>query len=261
MSQNSTNDKPIIEVQPKDSLPTFEVLGTQWTIPTSSLNTALLFLLCIIKIKEAIESGTKGIKLALTALDRLDVTIIDAMDDLAVEIRETTNADRVVFFLLHNGTANPVYHWKRLSAMSESIRVGVQPVIKHMRDVLVPSIVTEKDYELYKSLKAHKQFVHLHLENPMISRKHKNFMLDTGMFGHYVRVLVDEDSNKPYGAVLIQYTTREQCEIHEGTGWSQQTYDSLEMKLDVLYNLFSKRTDSKNFRIISKIKEFLRFGR
>ena len=255
MSQN----KPIVEVE--HILPSFDLFGTQITIPTSSLNTVLLFLLCIIKIKETIESGTKGIKLALTALDRLDVTIIDAMDDLAVEIRETTNADRVVFFLLHNGTANPVYHWKRLSAMSESTRVGVQPVIKHMRDVLVPSIVTEKDYELYKSLKALKQFVHLHLENPMISRKHKNFMLDTGMFGHYVRVLVDEDSNKPYGAVLIQYTTREQCEIHEGTGWSQQTYDSLEMKLDVLYNLFSKRTDSKNFRIISKIKEFLRFGR
>lgn len=257
MSQN----KPIVEVQPKDSLPTFEVFGTQWTIPTSSLNTALLSLLCIIKIKEAIESGTKGIKLALTALDRLDITIIDAMDDLAVEIRETTNADRVVFFLLHNGTANPVYHWKRLSAMSESCRVGVQPVIKHMRDVLVPSIVNEADYELYKSMKAHKQFVHLHLENPLISRKHKNFMLDTGMFGHYVRVLVDEDSNKPYGAVLIQYTTREQCEINAGIGWSQQTYDTLETKLDVLYNLFAKRTDSKQYRIVNKIKEWLRFGK
>jgi hypothetical protein len=86
-------------------------------------------------------------------------------------------------------------------------------------------------------------------------------MLDTGMFGHYVRVLVDEESNKPYGAVLIQYSTREQCEINEGTGWSQQTYDNLEGKLDVLYNLFSKRTDSKQYRIIGKVKEWLRFGR
>ena len=88
----------IIEVQPKDSLPTFEVFGTQWTIPTSSLNTVLLFLLCAIKVKEALEAGSKGIKLALTALDRLDIAVIDAMDDLAVEIRETTNADRVSSF-------------------------------------------------------------------------------------------------------------------------------------------------------------------
>lgn len=256
MSQN----KPIIEVQPKDSLPTFEVLGTQWTIPTSSLNTVLLSLLCIIKIKEAIESGTKGIKLALTALDRLDITIIDAMDDLAVEIRETTNADRVVFFLLHNGTANPVYHWKRLSAMSESCRIGVKPVLREMRDILVPSIITEADYQLYKDLKAHKQFVHLHLENPLLSRKHKNFILDTGMFGHYVRVLVDEETNKPYGAVLIQYTIREQCEIHDGTGWSQQTYNTLEVKLDILYNLFAKRTNTPRFQFIAKIKKFMRFG-
>jgi hypothetical protein len=145
--------------------------------------------------------------------------------------------------------------------MSESARVGVQPVLNHMRDVLLPSIITEKDYDLYHRLKAHKQFVHLHLENSLLSRKHKNFMLDTGMFGHYVRVLVDEESNKPYGAVLIQYSTREQCEINEGTGWSQQTYDNLEGKLDVLYNLFSKRTDSKQYRIIGKVKEWLRFGR
>lgn len=251
----------IIEVQPKDSLPTFEVFGTQWTIPTSSLNTVLLFLLCAIKVKEALEAGSKGIKLALTALDRLDIAVIDAMDDLAVEIRETTNADRVSFFLLHNGTSNPVYHWKRLSCMSESVRVGVKPIIKEMHDILVPSIVNESDYELYKALKAHKQFVYLHLENPLISRKHKNFILDTGMFGHYVRVLIDEDSNKPYGAVLIQYSTREQCEIHEGTGWSQHTYDTLETKLDILYNLLSKRTDSQQFRIVAKIKEFLRFGK
>lgn len=260
MTSNNTT-RPIIEVQPKDTLPTIDLWGTEITIPTSSFNTALLFLLCAIKVKEALEAGTKGIKLALTALDRLDITIIDAMDDLAVEIRETTNSDRVIFFLLHNGTSNPVYHWKRLSAMSESVRVGVQPVLKHMRDVLVPSIVTEKDYELYKELKSHKQFVHLHLENPLISRKHKNFMLDTGAFGHYVRVLVDEDTNKPYGAVVIQYTTREQCEINTGSGWSQHTYNTLETKLDVLYNLFSKRTTTKRFQFISKVKEMLRFGK
>jgi hypothetical protein len=254
-------DRPIIHVEPKDSLPSIDLWGHDVTIPTSSLNTVILSLILIIKIKEIIESGTKGIKLALTALDRLDITIIDAMDDLAVEIREITNADRVVFFLLHNGIANPVYHWKRLSAMSESVRIGVKPILRDMRDVLVPSILTEKDYQLYKDLQCHKQFVHLHLENPLLSRKHKNFMLDTGMFGHYVRVLVDEDTNKPYGAVLIQYTTREQCEINEGSGWSQHTYDSLEIKLDILYNLFAKRTTTKRFQFISKVKEFMRFGR
>lgn len=254
-------DRPIIHVEPKDSLPSIDLWGHDVTIPTSSLNTVILSLILIIKIKEIIESGTKGIKLALTALDRLDITIIDAMDDLAVEIREITNADRVVFFLLHNGIANPVYHWKRLSAMSESVRIGVKPILRDMRDVLVPSILTEKDYQLYKDLQCHKQFVHMHLENPLVSRKHKNFMVDTGVFGHYVRVLVDEDTNKPYGAVLIQYTTREQCEIHDGTGWSQYTYKTLETKLDILHNLFTKRTQTPRFQFIARCKEFLRFGR
>ena len=258
----SSDNYNIIEVQPTEHiLPSFEAFGAKVTIPTSSLNTVLLLLLCLSKVHDIVKSGTKGVQLALTALDRLDITIIDAMDDLAVEIREITNADRVVFFLLHNGIANPVYHWKRLSAMSESVRIGVKPILRDMRDVLVPSILTEKDYQLYKDLQCHKQFVHLHLENPLLSRKHKNFMLDTGVFGHYVRVLVDEETNKPYGAVLIQYTTREQCKIHDGTGWSQYTYDTLETKLDILYNLFAKRTNTPRFQFIARCKEFMRFGR
>ena len=245
----ASSNKPIISVEPKDSLPVIEVWGYNITIPTSSLNTVLLGLLLIIKVQEVIKSGTKGIKLAMTALDRMDIKIIDAMDDLAVEIRETTNADRVIFFLLHNGISNPVYHWKRLSAMSESTRIGIKPIIKEIRDVLVPSIATE--------VKACRGFVHMNMDNPAISRKHKNFMLDTGMYGHYVRVLTDEDTKKPYGAVLIQYSTPEQC----NRDWSQHTHDSLENKLDILYNLFSKRTGSERFKFISKVKEFMSFGK
>lgn len=253
----SSDKYEIIEVQPSDHLPTVEIWGTQWTIPTSSLNTTLLFLLCLAKIHELVKSSTKGIKLAMTALDRMDIKIIDAMDDLAVEMRETTNADRVVFFLLHNGVSNMKYHWKRLSAMSESARIGVRPVMKELRDILVPSIITETDYDLYRRMRCYTHFVQIDLNNTEISRKHKNFILETGMFSHYIRVLVDEDTRKPYGAVLIQYSTHEQC-VKE---WSQHTYDTVETKLDLLYNLFAKRTGSDRFRFLSKVKEFMRFGR
>lgn len=258
MTTNPT--KTIIEVKP-EALPTFEVFGMNVTIPTSSLNTLLLTTLCAIKIKEVLTAGTKGIKIALTALDRIDIAIIDAMDDLAVEMREITNADRCIFFLMHNGTSNQVYHWKRISSMSESLRIGVQPICKQMQSVLIPSIVTESDYNLYHDMQADKQFAHVHLDNPRLSRKHRNFILESGMFGQYVRVLVDEDTNKPYGAVVIQYATREQCDINEGTGWSQMTHDNLETKLDRLYSLLSKRTASQQFRVKAWIEQIIRLGK
>lgn len=255
----ASNDKyEIIEVVPREHiLPTFEAFGMQVTIPTTSLNTVLLLLLCTLKIKDTLDAGTKGLKLALTALDRLDIAIIDAMDDLAVEIRETTNADRVIFFLLHNGTSNPVYHWKRLSAMSESVRLGIKPVLRELRDILVPSVATESDYKYYKSLKTYRQFVSVHLEDSVLSRKHKNFILDTGMFGQYVRVLIDEETKKPYGAVLVQYSTRDQCNKE----WSAHTYQTVEEKLNTLYALLARRTQSSNYKFITKIKQLLRFGK
>ena len=247
----------MIEIKP-DSLPTIEAFGFDITIPTSSVNTVLLALLCVIKVKEVLEAGTKSIKVVFTALDRIDVTIIDAMDDLAVEIREITNADRVLFLLMHNGTSNTVYHWKRLSCMSESVRIGIQPISKQIQSVLIPSILTETDYDLYKQVNADKEFVHLHTENAVISRKHKNFMIDSGMFSQYVRALVDEETGKPYGAVLIQYATREQ---YESTAWSQNTYDILRHKLDRLYNLLSKRTETKQFRLKTWLVNMVRFGK
>jgi hypothetical protein len=254
----SKDNYNIIEVQPTDHiLPTFDLWGTELTIPTSSLNTALLVLLCILKIKETVETSKKGLKLALTALDRLDIAIIDAMDDLAVEIRETTNADRVLFFLLHNGISNPVYHWRRLSAMSESTRTGIKPVIKEMRDILVPSVATESDYVYYKNINAHKRFVHVHVDSSDISRKHKNFISDSGMFGHYVRVLVDDETNKPYGAVIVQYSTRGQCD----KDWSTHTHQTVEQKLNTLYALLARRTNTPQYRFFAKIKEFIRFGK
>jgi len=249
-------NKPIIEIKP-DYLPTIEAFGLHITIPTASLNTVLLALLCVVKVKELIESSTKSLNIALTALDRIDISIIDAMDDLAVEMREITNADRVVFFFLHNGVSNTVYHWKRLSAMSEATRVGIKPIIKELREILVPSVLTESDYNLYKSLGADKEFIHVHLHNAIISRKHKNFILDTGMFGHYIRVLKDEDTKQPYGAVVIQYASLEQFD----KVWSENTYNTLGTKLDTMYNLLTKRTKSERFRFIAKIRELLRFGK
>lgn len=254
----TTDNYNIIEVVPAEHiLPSFEVFGTKVVIPTSSLNTVLLTLLIIIKIQEVIKSGTNGLKIAMTALDRTDIVIIDAMDDLAVEMREITNADRVIFLLLHNGISNHVYHWKRLSAMSECTRVGIKPILKEMRDLLIPSIVTESDYKLYKKLKVDSQFIHIHVENAVISRKHKNFIVNTGMYGQYLRVLVDEDIKKPYGVLLIQYASPEQFNIT----WSQETYDALETKLDVLYSLFAKRIESDRFRFLARCKEFMRFGK
>ena len=255
-----TNNKAITEIRP-DSLPTIEAFGFNITIPTSSINTLLLTLLCIIKVKEVLEASTNGLKIAFTALDRIDIAIIDAMDDLAVEMREITHADRCIFFLMHNGLSNQVYHWKRISAMSESIKIGIQPIIKQMQSVLIPSIVTEADYNLYHAMQADKHFIYLHLDNPLMSRKHRNFLLESGTFGQYVRVLVDEETNKPYGAVAIQYSTREQCDINEGTGWSQLTLDNVEIKLDRLYNLLAKRTETKQFRLKSWLLKLVRFGK
>jgi hypothetical protein len=87
------NNVPV-EVEVVQS-PSFEIFGTTVHLPpNSSLNTILLLALLIQNLTNLFK--TKPVEFAIDLLKGGDLELLESLDDIAVELRELTKADRVL---------------------------------------------------------------------------------------------------------------------------------------------------------------------
>jgi hypothetical protein len=251
------NNTPV-EVEAVQS-PSFEIFGTTVHLPpSSSLNTILLLALLVQNLTSLFK--TKPVEFAIDLLRGGDLELLEKLDDIAVELRELTKADRVLIAGFHNGKKNTVYHWKRLSVLAEATRLGIEPVASKLKDVDTYSVMTKADYDLLSTLKAHQQYVHTHQDLPTISAKQKRFLSTCYMFGQYVCLLVDDIADAPHGIIFVQYDSREKCEVQteNEVGWSDTTRDIAYQKAMVVNNLIYDRGTSRMNKIFDFVKKKLR---
>jgi hypothetical protein len=202
---------------------------------------------------------TKPVEFAIDLLRGGDLEILERLDDIAVELRELTKADRVLIAGFHNGKKNTVYHWKRLSVLAEATRLGVESVLHKTKDLDTISVFSSNDYEFLKTLGAHKTFIHINRDLPTISIQQRRFLINCYMFGQYVMLLQDDVLTDPYGAIFIQYDSPEKCEVSRGgeVGWSSSVTNSAYQKVMRVNSLIYDRGTSRATKVVHWIKKKL----
>lgn len=252
-----SNQHRYYEEQPsyqQDTNPSFELFNTKFSLPPQTA-TVLILLMFLERVAAIFKS--KPVEFTVDLLRGADLDLLERLDDIAVELKELTKADRVLIAGFHNGKKNNTYHWKRLSVLAESTRIGIEPVIQKLKDIDTVSILTLSDYNNLFELKANKTFIHTHLDLPTLSAKQKRFLGTCYMFGQYVMLLVDENAEAPHGIIFIQYDSREKCEIQTENyvGWSDSTRTQAFDKAVVVNNLIYERGTSRIQRIIGWVKK------
>jgi hypothetical protein len=249
------------EVQPVpntcNDAPSFDLFGTTITLP-SNLTSVILLLMVLERVVSVFKS--KPMEFAINLLRGSDLELLESLDDIAVELREVTKADRVLIAGFHNGKQNAVYHWKRVSVLAEATRLGIEPVSHKLKDVDTFSIMSLADYEYLDKLQAAKAFIHTHYDLPTISNKQKRFLSTCYMFGQYVMLLVDDVATDPHGIIFIQYDSREKCEVQNESevGWSDITREIAYDKAMAVNSLIYDRGTSRFTKMVDWVKKKLR---
>jgi hypothetical protein len=245
------------EQQPAFNNPSFDFLGYKVTLPPQ---TTPIFLLLILLTTINTTLKSKPIEFTVDLLRGYDLALLENLDDIAVELRELTKADRVLIAGFHNGKKNQIYHWKRISVLAEATRFGVEPVIHKLKDVDTFSIMSLNDYQYLTQLKADRAYIHTHLDLPTISNKQKFFLHGCYMFGQYVLFLVDDTAKDPHGIIFIQYDSREKCEVQNESeiGWSDATRMLAYDKAQVVNSLIYDRGTPFSTKVIHWVKKKLR---
>jgi hypothetical protein len=237
----------------------FDIFGVTVYLPADvNLNTLLLLLLVTKNIVDLFK--TKPVEFAIDLLRGSDLQLLESLDDIAVELRELTKADRVLIAGFHNGKKNTLYHWKRLSVLAEATRLGVEPVSYKLKDIDTYSVMTVSDYNMLISLKANQQYIHTHQDLPNISVKQKRFLHSCYMFGQYICLLIDDIADAPHGVIFVQYDSYEKCEVEIGgeIGWSETTKQLAYQKAVLVNNLIYDRGTSRFVKIKDWVKKKLR---
>ena len=235
----------------------FEVFGYTVNVPSQS-SPILLALILISNV--AIILKSKPAAYAVDLLRGADLQLLENLDNIAVELKEITKADRVLIAGFHNGKKNTMYHWKRVSVLAESVRLGIEPVGRKLVDIDTFSIMSLADYEYLTKLEADKIFIHTHQDLPTISNKQKRFLSSCYMFGQYVMLLVDEVASDPHGIIFIQYDSREKCEVQNNfeVGWGDATRQLAYDKAMLINSLIYDRSTSNVIKMLDWIKKKLR---
>lgn len=260
MTLQTTNKTAPVEVEVVQN-PSFELFGTTFHLPPSSnLNTILLLALLIQNVTNLFK--TKPVEFAIDLLRGGDLELLEKLDDIAVELRELTKADRVLIAGFHNGKKNAVYHWKRLSVLAEATRLGIEPVASKLQDIDTYSVITKADYDLLSTLRANQQYVHTHQDLPTISIKQKRFLSTCYMFGQYLCLLVDDIADAPHGIIFVQYDSREKCEVQteNEVGWSDVTRGLAYDKAMIINSLIYDRGTPKMTKMLDWVKKKLRIS-
>lgn len=246
------------EQQPSNT-PTFDVFGYNVNLPPQ---TTPIFLLLILLSNASLILKSKPAEFAIDLLRGADLALLESLDDIAVELRELTRADRVLIAGFHNGKKNAVYHWKRVSVLAEATRLGIEPVGNKLKDIDTFSLMALSDYEYLTKLQADKTFIHTHLDLPTISGKQKRFLTNCYMFGQYVMLLVDDVAVDPHGIIFVQYDSREKCEVQSESevGWSDSTRELAIDKAQLINSLIYDRGTSNIAKMLDWVKKKLRIS-
>jgi hypothetical protein len=244
---------------PPDTMPSFDLFGTKFTLPPQT-TTVLLLLLFTERLVALFTS--KPAEFAIDLLRGSDLALLESLDDIAVELRELTKADRVLIAGFHNGKKNKVYHWKRVSVLAEATRLGIEPVAQKLKDIDTFSLMSLSDYQYLNKLQADKTFIHTHLDLPTISTKQKRFLSNCYMFGQYVMLLVDDVEEDPHGIIFVQYDSRDKCEVESESevGWSDVTRDIAYDKAQLVNSLIYDRGTSTINKVVDWTKKKLRIS-
>jgi CTP synthase (UTP-ammonia lyase) len=240
--------------------PSIEAFGLKVNLPESAqLNTILLLVLLVQTATNLFK--TKPVEFAVDLLRGSDLQLLEDLDDIAVQLREITQADRVLIAGFHNGKKNSVYHWKRLSVLAEAVRLGIEPVKPKFKDLDTHSLLAKSDYDNFILLRSDKTFIHTHMDLPTVSMKQKRFMINCAMFGQYVMLLMDDELKLPHGIIFVQYDSREKCEVEAASliGWSDATRNLAQDKAVIVNNLIYDRATSLQEKAINYVKNKLRF--
>ncbi|QIW88448.1 hypothetical protein [Pseudanabaena phage PA-SR01] len=247
------------EQQPINPNPTFDVFGHTVTLPPQ---TTPIVLLLIILTNVVLILKSKPAEFAVDLLRGSDLALLENLDDIAVELRELTKADRVLIAGFHNGKQNQVYHWKRISVLAEATRLGIEPVSNKLKDIDTFSLMALSDYEYLTKLKADKTFIHTHLDLPTISSKQKRFLSNCYMFGQYIMLLVDDVAVHPHGIIFVQYDSREKYKVQSESevGWSDSTRKLAHDKARLINSLIYDLGTSNKTKMLDWVKKKLRIS-
>jgi hypothetical protein len=236
--------------------PSIEGYGFNIEVPTQATPILLLFI-ALTNLVLILKS--KPVGFAIDLLRGADLQLLENLDDIAVELRELTQADRVLVTGFHNGKQNTLYHWRRISTLAESTRFGVEPVLHKTKDLDTISVFSSNDYEFLKTLGAHKTFIHINRDLPTISIQQRRFLINCYMFGQYVMLLQDDVLSDPYGAIFIQYDSPEKCEVSrgEGVGWTPSVTNSAYQKVMRVNSLIYDRGTSRTTKVLHWVKKKL----
>jgi hypothetical protein len=236
--------------------PSLDIFGYPVTLPPQS-TPLLLTLIFITNLVLILKS--KPVGFAIDLLRGADLQLLENLDDIAVELRELTQADRVLITGFHNGKQNILYHWRRISTLAEATRFGVESVLHKTKDLDTISVFSSNDYEFLKTLGAHKTFIHINRDLSTISIQQRRFLINCYMFGQYVMLLQDDVLTDPYGAIFIQYDSPEKCEVSRGgeVGWSSSVTNSAYQKVMRVNSLIYDRGTSRATKVVHWIKKKL----
>lgn len=183
----------------------FEIFNVKIYVYDYGLLYFLVTLFIINKVASFFNSAF--FKASVVYLQQKDIELIDEIDDLIVELRSIIDADRVQVVLLHNGISNPIFHWKKLSCIAESVKSGITKISSLLQSINIQDIFTQADIINLNLLKnTDDSCTIFSKEDIYLSRKLKLFCTEISAESLYISPLLNpKEPNKPYGFIFVQW--------------------------------------------------------
>lgn len=210
----------------KDTINIYNKTGT-----ISPVNLLLLLLAGVVVIQNHISKirllqTTTGNVIAYINKDSVQQK--KKIEQILLELRALTDADRVVVGLFHNGTSIGSFHFTKLSIGYESLKTGISSLRKHCKDVDLTGV--EDELLSYNS----ESFIRNSISDIDVNVNYKKYLNSVGLEAVYSRlVAVNNKDNNYYAVVQIQFASEHNDEISEDRLKEvEKTYNRLLTALD-----------------------------
>jgi hypothetical protein len=225
IAQTNTNTNTEIELI-KDVIKIYEETGS-----VNLVNILILIIASIVVIQNHISKirllkTTTGNIIAYINKD--SVKQKKKIEQILIELRALTDADRVVVGLFHNGTSVGSFHFTKLSLAYESLKTGITSLRKRYKDIDVTGI--EDELLTYQSDK----FTRNAISDVNVDNGCKQYLNSIGLEAVYTRLIpVNGEKNNYYGVIQIQFASEHNDEISEDRLKEiEKTYNRLLTALD-----------------------------
>lgn len=210
----------------KDTIKIYNETGT-----ISPINVLLLLLAGVVVIQNRISEirllqTTTGNVIAYINKDSVQQK--KKIEQILLELRALTDADRVVVGLFHNGTSVGSFHFTKLSLVYESLKTGITSLRKRYKDIDVTGI--EGELLTYQSDK----FTRNAVSDINVDNGCKQYLNSIGLESVYTRLIpVNGEKNSYYGVTQIQFASEHNDEISQDRLKEiEKTYNRLLTALD-----------------------------